>query len=208
MKTASLIAGLSLVLLTTVQGTPAQAGEQAYLDGSATIVRDTIPHPRAIERQPLTYERLSTTSTRLVDARRGFRPFSSVHGAGGGCALHGGSAPYVIGYHDDFGISRPSNRPFSYRFLPSPRTGVSVHNSAGERATVFNNHGVTRHHRTGMHAGQAMGQPAARPHDVVIDDQRDTQPMKVRISDKKPKLPETSGAVLITADGTVYQIGD
>lgn len=208
MKTASLIAGLSLVLLTTVQATAAQAGEQPYLDGSATIVRDTIPYPRAIERQPLTYERLSTTSTRLIDARRGFRPFSSVHGAGGGCALHGSAAPYVIGYHDDFGISRPSNRPFSYRFLPSPRTGVSLHDNTGEHASVVNSHGVTRHQRPGPHAGYAMGQPAARPHDVVIDDQRDIQPMKVRISDEKPKLPETSGAVLITADGTVYQIGD
>lgn len=130
MKAICLMSGLAVALGSIFTTAPAAAVDQPYLDGPAVIVRRTIPNPRAVKRQPLTYERLSTTSTRLIDARRGFRPYGSVHGAGGGS--HGLAGPYVVGYDDHFGITRPEDRPFAEANL-MPHTGVTTHANAAPK---------------------------------------------------------------------------
>lgn len=161
-------------------------------DGQHILIRRTIPYPQAVKRAPLTSDRLSTTSTRLIDARRGLRPYSTVH-------RHHPRVNHrvIVGYDDHFGITRPENRPYSYS-RRAPYTGV----------TRFENKTATEPARAGHAPSQAL------PIVVVVRDERDApakQPapdMRIRIHNDKPALPSRSGAVLITADGTVIQVGD
>lgn len=166
----------------------AQAHDQCDGHGERILIRRTIPDPHAVKRSPLTSDRLSTTSTRLIDARRGFRPYSSVHG-------DGASYHRYAAYDDHFGISRPENRPWSYS-QRTPRSYVSQFRndrSASDRAE-----------RRSAPKGQAVTL-------IVRQELREDKPkpdMKIRIHKDRSAIPTTTGAVLITADGTVIQVGD
>lgn len=148
------------------------------------IVRRTIPDPQAVRRSPLTSDRLSTTSTRLIDARRAFRPYSSVH-------CDRASRHRYGAYDDHFGISRPENRPWSYS-QRTPRTYVSQFRNGARPST-----------------NSVDASPA---YTLVLRDQAsEAAPkpdMKIRIHNDRSAIPTTTGAVLITADGTVIQVGD
>lgn len=165
-------------------------GEHEHASDGAVIVRQTIPDPRAVDRLPLTSDRLSTTSTRYIDARRGFRPYSSVHSSEG---LHN----RYVGYDDHFGISRPTDRPLSSS-QRTPRTYVQTFQNTSTSSAPT--HRIDNEY-------QAMRILAIR------DQQRDTESepepdMTIRIHNDVSAIPTTSGGVLITADGTVIQIGD
>ncbi|MEM6260274.1 MAG: hypothetical protein AAGI37_18510 [Planctomycetota bacterium] len=184
-QTLSAVLLLAAVSLLTA---PAKAQLRDRGFDEPIVIRQTIPDPQAVSRTPLTSDRLSTTSTRLIDARRGFRPYSSVRGDGFGFRRY-------AGYDDHFGISRPENRPFSYS-QRAPRTSVSQ----------FRN--------DSRPSGRTAISPASfsTGYNLVLRDER-TEPapkrdLKIRIHNDKTATPETSGAVLITADGTVIQIGD
>ena len=163
--------------------------ERGYND-DRVIIRQTIPDPDAVKRQPLTSDRLSTTSTRLIDARRGFRPYSSVF-------CDRGSHHRYAAYDDHFGISRPENRPWSYS-QRTPRSYVSQ----------FRND-----HADDEQPGQDSAESAPAVILIVNEQLREDKPepkvdMKIRIHDDTSAIPTTTGAVLITADGTVIQVGD
>lgn len=160
-----------------------EAHPQRYDDRvDAIVIQRTIPYPNAVKRQPLTSDRLSTTSTRYIDARRGFRPFSSVDRSQ---SYH---TPFFVGHEDHFGISRPEDRPISYA-LRKPRTYV----------TQYRNDLVNEPHA--LIQIEPMRALAVPP---VIQ----AKPTKVRVHRDKDVLPETGGAVLITSDGRVIQIGN
>jgi len=174
----------SLVLAMVLSVAPfATADHRHSGEHDTTLIRRTIPDPHAVKRSPLTSDRLSTTSTRYIDARRGFRPYSSVFGD---CPTHQRYAA-----HDDhFGISRPENRPWSY----SQRTARSY-------VSQF------RNDRT-----EQTTPPAAPRMPLVVREQsREDKPevdMRIRIHNDRTAVPTTTGAVLITSDGTVIQVGD
>ena len=152
------------------------------------VIRQTIPYPQAVKRSPLTSDRLSTTSTRFIDARRGFRPYSSVYGD------HASHHRYAA-YDDHFGISRPENRPWSYA-QRTPRSYVSqFRNDTGQSARPAS-------HAEDPTPGYAL---------VLREQPRAAEPkvdMKIRVHRDTSAIPTTTGAVLITADGTVIQVGD
>lgn len=156
-------------------------------------VRQTIPDPLAVKRKPLTSDRLNTTSTRLVDARRGLRPYSSVFA--GGYTSRQGHGVVVPGCDDLFGVSRPERRPYAYACRAS-RTSVSV----------FRNDDNSRLQRLGVDSVGQSGKLAlqATSADVVPT----KQDLKIRIHRDRSATPTTRGAVLIRSDGTVLQIGD
>ena len=184
-QTCSTALVLAFVL---VFAAPVFAGHRGPGSDQPIVIRQTIPDPHAVKRAPLTSDRLSTTSTRLIDARRGFRPYSSVFGDR---ASHHGYAAY----DDHFGISRPENRPWSYA-QRTPRTGV----------TQFRNN-ARQSDRVSMTRAQTS--PAYTL--VLRESAAETQPkpdMKIRIHTDRSAIPTTTGAVLITADGTVIQVGD
>jgi hypothetical protein len=197
--TAALLAALSLSPIAATAGQQAgnQTGDRsrdALGDAGYIVIRRTIPNPRAVERAPLTSDRLSTTSTRYIDARRGHRPYDTVHGHGVGHARR-----VLVGYDDNFGITRPEDRPYSYS-QRAPRTGVTTITNPMKRDSQ----------QTSERASDAT------PMVVVVRDEReqaerkaaDEPDMTVRIHHDKPEMPSRSGAVLITADGTVIQVGD
>lgn len=183
--------GVAIVLAMILSFAPvAQAGSRCATHGDNIVVRRTIPDPFAVKRSPLTSDRLSTTSTRYIDARRGFRPYSSVHG----CDVRSSRHRYAA-YDDHFGISRPENRPWSYS-QRTPRTTVSqFHNDSRSSDGVVVSHTQTS--------------PA---YSLILPEQtREATPspdMKIRIHNDRSAIPTTTGAVLITADGTVIQVGD
>jgi len=175
----------------------AEHGSRADYPADAIVIRRTIPDPFAAQRQPLTSDRLSTTSTRYIDARRGFRPYSAVHGH----ACLGQNV--IVGYDDNFGITRPEDRPYSYANR-APRTGVEK----------FEN-------RSDAQVSSAATTPVTDPVLIIIHDDRtnaatsasqdkasDKPDMHIRIHNDVPQLPSRSGAVIIAADGTVIQVGD
>lgn len=157
-------------------------------DGQAILIRRTIPYPQAVDRAPLTSDRLSTTSTRYIDARRGLRPYSAVYGTG---YRYGCRVPAYAGYDDHFGISRAVDRPFSYS-QRTLRTGV----------TRFQNTATTDTSRATVQARAIAGpvQPITRPRPVTDD--------RIRIHRDRSTVPTTRGAVLILSDGTVIQVGE
>lgn len=187
----------------SVLGTALLAAPQAIAadrhhveDSEAIVIRRTIPYPRAVERAPLTSDRLSTTSTRYIDARRGHRPYSTVHGHAVGYGHR-----VRIGYDDNFGITRPEDRPYSYA-RRTPATGVTQYVKRGPKPQSSAREDESR----------------STPMVVIIRDERGaaatdrverrSSDMQVRIHNNKPELPTRSGAVIITADGTVIQVGD
>lgn len=185
-QTSSAVLLLAAVLLFAA---PAQAQYRDCGFDEPIVIRQTIPDPQAVRRGPITSDRLSTTSTRLVDARRGFRPYSSVYG-------DRVSYRRYAAYDDHFGISRPENRPWSYS-QRTPRTGVTQFRNDSRRAT-----------RTSVSHAQTNPGYILILHEQQL---RETQPkpdMKIRIHKDRTATPTTSGAVLITADGTVIQVGD
>jgi len=173
---------------------PRAAFTQAYDDyaqddyADAIVIRRTIPYPNAVKRQPLTSDQLNTSTTRLIDARRGFRPYNSV----GFGQRH---LPTI--YHEDhFGISRNEDRPFSYA-TRRPATGVKL----------FENP-----RRSASRTDRKLPVMVYRPMEVVDERASDTKDepveQKIRIHQGEAILPSNCGAVLITSDGTVIQVGD
>lgn len=152
------------------------------------IIERTIPDPSAVKRSPLTSDRFSTTSTRLIDARRGFRPFSSVYG-------DGASHERLVGYDDHFGISRPENRPWSFS-QRTPRTSVSQFRNDHAPIARPSSRLLNRKPNVSLILGE---------HSEEATPQLD---MTIRIHHDQSAIPTTTGAVLITADGRVIQIGD
>ena len=194
MKTPNMIPRLVLasvlaMLLSLSPDAGAQHVNYEYgVNPDKIVVRRTIPNPQAVKRTPLTSDRLSTTSTRLIDARRGFRPYSSVYC--GPAAHHRYAA-----YDDHFGISRPENRPWSYS-QRTPRTHVSQFRNEADQVR-----------RTATHSAD----PSPAYSLVLREQPREAKPkvdMKIRIHNDRSAIPTTTGAVLITADGTVIQVGD
>jgi hypothetical protein len=165
----------------------ASANQRAATQGQDILIRRTIPDPFAVKRLPLTSDQLSTTSTRLIDARRGFRPFSSVHRD---CAL-----PHrFAGYDDHFGISRPQNRPYSYS-QRTPRTFVSQFRNPSRESMATSSRVRSSSPAVTIVFNPAPAAAAPKPE------------MKIRIHNDASAIPTTSGAVLVRSDGTVIQIG-
>ncbi|MFN3167154.1 MAG: hypothetical protein ACE37H_08835 [Phycisphaeraceae bacterium] len=197
------LAALSLGVLSFAT-VPAVAGDrsgEALGDEGYIVIRRTIPNPRAVDRAPLTSERLSTTSTRYIDARRGHRPYDTVHSDRCG---FGHARRVLVGYDDHFGITRPEDRPYSYS-QRTPRTGVTTITNPMHRDSeqASDRHEDRRPMVVAIRdeRAQADRPPAVRPANNAPD-------MRVRIHHNEPELPTRSGAVLITADGTVIQVGD
>lgn len=187
LKISNLSTAFALAMVLTLSPV-AQAHDQCVEHGEAIVIRQTIPDPYAVKRSPLTSDRFSTTSTRWIDARRGFRPYSSVYG-------DRGSHHRFAGYDDHFGISRPENRPWSYA-QRTPRSYV---------AQFRNDHADDDRPEIQSDAGT----PAFTL--ILAEQFREDKPkpdMKIRIHSDRSAIPTTTGAVLITADGTVIQVGD
>lgn len=169
----------------------------------AIVIRQTIPYPNAVKRAPLTSDQLSTASTRLIDARRGLRPYSTVHGTSFG-HHHGqrvlGQQAFgrtIVGYDDHFGVTRAENRPYSY-MNRTPATGVTQYTNTSTRDTLNQTQFLSQN--------QA---PLVIRTGVIQTTRQEPRPdMTVRIHNDKPTLPSRSGAVLILRDGTVIQVGD
>jgi hypothetical protein len=186
LKMIQICTAVALVLVMTLSPV-AQAHEQCDDHGDRILIRRTIPDPYAVKRTPLTSDRLSTTSTRLIDARRGFRPYSSVYGEPASYHHYGA-------YDDHFGISRPENRPWSYS-QRTPRSYIQE---------FRNDHNDEQADRDASSAAPAINI-------IVTERVREDKPkpdMKIRIHNDRSAIPTTTGAVLITADGTVIQVGD
>ncbi|MFK7788479.1 MAG: hypothetical protein AB8C95_03155 [Phycisphaeraceae bacterium] len=187
LKSSQVCTALALALLLTLSPV-AMACKTCAGHSQPVLIQRTIPDPYAVKRSPLTSDRFSTTSTRLIDARRGFRPYSSVYG-------DGASHQRFSGYDDHFGISRPENRPWSY----SQRTlRTSVSQFRNDRP--INTRSLAR--TVNPVPGYSL---------ILREQNADVQPkadMKIRVHNDRSSIPTTTGAVLITADGTVIQIGD
>ena len=223
----------AIALLVSISITSAtEAQQQPYADGPVTIVPRWVPDFNAVKRQPLSTLRINTTSTRLVDARRGLRPFSSVYGSGN-CASHTGYPDaYTYGY-----------------FVRTPRTGVTVHRNdrnddavqestmkQSSQADQKSNHspkfadGWNRDLANTLHNDNphmVVRTPKART-SVTVHRNGSAKPVietrRIKKRDigvaqadqakdtvtvyRTPKLPKASGAVLVAADGTIYTIGD
>ena len=228
MKSASLICVLALALGSVVLADNARAAEACGLyDTQAVVVRQTIPYPRAVKRSPLTSDRLSTTSTRLIDARRGFRPLNAVFGTDTGYGVGIGIHPNTTGFYSDtFGVSRVSGRVFVY---PCARTGVTEHRNpahhdkkpanvskkvSGDHVHVNPNRDLTIYkiqprqdvttHRN-HHAEPTNETLKTGKQDLGFAKAGEAKDGVVYFS---PKLPQNSGAVMVLSDGTVYTIGD
>jgi len=172
---------LSALTLPAFAGSPEDRGD---CDASHAVVRQTVPYPQAVRRAPLTSDQLDTASTRLIDARRGYRSYDSVHG-------HCQSRRSI--YRDHFGIIRPIRTQ-----TPRARQGDT---------------GVTTH-RGSAQAPPAQRVEVRPLPPVDIDDQRlaaeepAPKPVRIVIHDGEAQLPQVSGAVIIKSDGTVISIGE
>jgi len=187
---------LFVLLLTLTLSVPAYAGDCA--GSHDVLIRDTSSvHATHDRQQPLTSTYLDTASTRLIDARRGFRPYHTVY-RDGRC-LH----PRPV--RRSIGILRPDRPGRAYQ-PRAPRTGV----------TAFYGNARLADERK---ASPQAAAPPAEPLIVVIHDERgpDAQPeaeqaqpevMEVTIYEGEAELPEHSGAVIVRGDGTVISVGD
>jgi len=174
---------------------PAQAGDCEA--DHAIHVRQTIPYPHAANRAPLTSDQFDTASTRLIDARRGHRPYQSVRGYG--C----NSGGYHV-YDDHFGIVRPRRSCY-----------------AGQRSSKPTYYGPARTSAVSDRSPQAAAAPPT-PIVVVIQDRADEpasqapaaeiaptpEPMRVTIYQGEAQMPTRSGAVIVRKNGTVITVGD
>jgi len=189
-RTSLLALMLVGILMVAFESTAQHVNREPGYSHEKIVIRQTIPDPRAVKRAPLTSDRLSTTSTRYIDARRGFRPYSSVF------RDHASHHRYAA-YDDHFGVSRPENRPWSYA-QRTPRSYVSEF----------------RNEHADDDSAERDSAAAAPAMTLIVNEQlREETPetevdMKIRIHDDTSAIPTTSGAVLITADGTVIQVGD
>lgn len=191
------IVGLGLLSVAAMVFAGASVAQLSDGGDGAIVIRRTVPYPTAVERRPLTSDQLNTSTTRLIDARRGLRPYRSVfHGRHGGY-----DTPLFVGHDDTFGISRAEDRPYGVS-QRTPRTFVSR----------YENPSLQRRDRPSQRADRS----AVRWSPIVIVDKRDAaskpaeakRPMRVVIHQDTPLLPSNSGAVLIASDGTVIQVGD
>lgn len=187
---------LFVLLLTLTLSVPVYAG-----DGGAShevLIRDTSSAHTSHDRlYPLTSTYLDTASTRLIDARRGFRPYDTVYREGR--CVH----PRAV--RRSHGILRPdrADRPYRAR---APRTGITA---------FYGNARLTED----PSPANTDPTPPAQPIIVVIHDEREpagrAQPqqpeakvMEVTIYKGEPEMPENSGAVIVRRDGTVISVGD
>ena len=190
--------------------TPALAEDVPAVRDStyAVVERQTVDDPYADGRRPLTSDQLSTQSTRLIDARRGYRPFP-VYEAG----RYAGYGYDRRIYRDTFGIIRPS--PLALR-LRTPATGVSTTYNTwpAPGASAWAPQDVSP-----RPAEPVVLQPPMR---VIVIDERDGRSdpgaveqarqtqgvdMVVRIHNNKPEpVTERGTAVLIRSDGTVIEL--
>lgn len=225
MKPASLTCVFAILLGSAVVTESALAADQSCAAGQAVVVRQTIPYPHAVVRQPLTSDRLSTTSTRLIDARRGFRPYSTVFGNGLGYHVAVGVAQsYLPCDHNQYGVSRVSGRLFKYGDM---YTGVTTHRNAmddkDKAADPADQASAVRHAMPGLtviKCTEPQGVTVHRNENAKpIDDVKEAVARDLgfaRSQDqantvtvyRKPQMPQTSGAVLVAADGTVFTIGE
>lgn len=184
---------LFVLLLSVTLSLPAYAGDPEPCN--EVVVRDTSSVHATHDRQrPLTSSYLDTASTRLVDARRGFRSYRTVY--------RDGRFAVRRAYRSNRGLLHP-DRP-GRRYDPGePRTSVTAFYGNARLADDDND----RH---------ARSEPA-EPMIVIIHDRRDAdaQPerdaparMEVTIYDGEPELPERSGAVIVRSDGTVISVGE
>ncbi|XAM00243.1 hypothetical protein OT109_02415 [Phycisphaeraceae bacterium D3-23] len=183
-----------VLLLALTMSVPAMAGDCDDPREQATIIRDSSSRHATHDRlRPLTSTYLSTTSTRLVDARRGFRSYNSVH-------------------RDGRDVRPVRRRTFGIH----PRASYHARNRPqAERTGVLQFHGQSRN-ETSDRAGQSA--ESSQPMIVVIRDERPAreavappepvEPMRVTIYEGDAEMPETSGAVIVRKDGTVISVGD
>lgn len=184
---------LFVLLLTLTLSVPALAGDCER--SHDVLVRDTTSAHATHDRlYPLTSTYLDTASTRLVDARRGFRPYDTVY-RDGRC-LH----PRPV--RRSIGILRPDRPGRAYQ-PRAPRTGVTAYGSA----------------RSDAPRKSTTQTASAQPMVVVIRDQREAanqepneqarpEVMEVTIYEGEPEMPEHRGAVIVRRDGTVISVGD
>ena len=161
-----------------------------YAQGRDISVRDTRSTHATYDRQrPLTSSFLDTPSTRLVDARRGFRPFDSV--------FRDSRLDRRRAFQSRRGILRPDRWVTPLRDS-TPRRAVAVFHGGQARGDV-----------------SSLSRPAAI---VILDEREDAprrraeaqdEPIRVRIyTADEPDLPAHRGAVIVRQDGTVISIGD
>lgn len=172
------------------------------------VERRTVPYPYAVDRRPLTSDQLSTTSTRLIDARRGFRPYPAYDGY-----PYAGYRYDRVIYNDSFGIIRQTPYTLSLR---KPATGVSTTiNQTFAQPTSADDSAQSRVKA----AAPIQYQPPMRV--VVLDERkgavgedavnnaRENEDVDVvlRVHRNAPApVTESGTAVLIKADGTVIEI--
>ena len=177
-----------LLLLTMMVSTPALAGEcESSRD---VVIRDTQSR-YAVDGdryRPLTSTFLSTTSTRLVDARRGFRSYDTVHAPG----------RYRTRriHRRSFGLNTQQRYSSPCRRRPV-RAGVTTYRGSANAQTQR----------------ETMTTPV-----VYMNDRRDRaaqaaqreEPVEMEVTtyEGEPIMPEHSGAVIVRSDGTVISIGE
>lgn len=182
-----------VLLLALTMSVPALAGDCD--DSREAVIRDSSSRYATHDRlRPLTSTYLDTTSTRLVDARRGFRPYSTVH--------------------RDGRVVRPVRRS---TFGIHPRASYHARNRPQAERTGVLQFGGGAGSADRASARQSTVQQA-QPVYVVIRDERPArdhaeaapqpEPMQVTIYEGEATLPERSGAVIVRADGTVISVGD
>lgn len=172
-------------------GVPAlgQAVPEATAQSQVVVERQSVPNPRAVERRPLTSDQFSTSSSRLIDARRGFRPYP------GECGYRYSDR---VAYRDTFGIIRPDPR-----FAPPRAARTTVRTFRADSPQPQRDRQADAESnimRIQIVDERDVGR-AERPEREAVD-------MTVRIHEDTSALPTHSGAVIIRADGTVIQVGD
>lgn len=186
-----------VLLFALTMSVPAVAGDCTDSHEQATVIRDSSSRYTTHDRlRPLTSTYLDTASTRLVDARRGFRPYNTV-------------------YRDGRCVRPVRHRAFSIH----PRPSYHARNRPqAERTGVLQFRGQSRSDNTERASEQTR---ATQPMVVVIRDERPdrepaqpeaqpepAEPMVVTIYEGEAEMPETRGAVIVRKDGTVISVGD
>lgn len=212
MKSTPLIAALTIACTAVITANPVHASEGRSSDQPAYGAYK-IPYPQATQRDPLTTDRVNTASTRLVDARRGYRSYDSV--CPYGCGSHGAEGhanPYQFESFDSFGIVRPNRAVRPYRRI-QPRTGVTEFRSplvtkesgaAKQDPAAYQRRGVTTHRNAHPRPTTIKIKRIKKENIGVADAGLDADTVTVY---RVPDMPQASGAVLVGPDGTIYTIG-